>query len=134
MQISFKDTRFKEAKEEKTREYGDSHSSKIAIEDAGGVGADVVDGKVQHVPGSEFIEECDWVIKATGQSKQTELFQIIEGIQLNPDGTILVNLSFHTTNEKYFAAGDAVSGGQEVVNAAADGKKAAKGIINFLKT
>ena len=35
-------------------------------------------------------------------------------------------------NPKYFASGDAVSGGQEVVNAAADGRKAAHGIKTFL--
>jgi glutamate synthase (NADPH/NADH) small chain len=94
----------------------------------------VVDGKVHHVPGSEFFEECDWVIKATGQSKQVALCDMIGGIRLNEDGTIIVNQSFHTTNEKYFAAGDVVSGGQEVVNAAADGKKAAKGILEYLSS
>ena len=31
-------------------------------------------------------------------------------------------------------AGDIVSGGQEVVNAVADGKKAALGIMEYLKT
>ena len=92
----------------------------------------VVDGNVEYVPGSEFIEDCDRVIKATGQSKHTKLLELIGGIQLNPDGTILVNQSFHTTSPRYFAAGDAVSGGKEVVNAVADGKKAARGIMVFL--
>ncbi len=92
----------------------------------------VVDGKVEYVPGSEFVEECDRVIKATGQSKHTELIELIGGIELRPDGTILVNQSFHTTSPRYFAAGDAVSGGKEVVNAVADGKKAARGIMAFL--
>ncbi|HUR30036.1 MAG TPA: FAD-dependent oxidoreductase [Saprospiraceae bacterium] len=93
----------------------------------------IVDGKVQYVPNSEFIEECDLVIKATGQSKKEELLQMISGIQTKPNGTIVVNQSFHTTNPKYFAAGDAVSGGQEVVNAVADGKKAASGMMQYLK-
>lgn len=92
----------------------------------------VVDGQIRNLPGSEFIEPCDLVIKATGQSKQTAMLKIIGGIQTNPNGTIVVNQSFHTTNSKYFAAGDAVSGGEEVVNAVADGKKAAKEIINWL--
>ncbi len=86
-------------------------------------------GKVETIPGSEFIESCDWVIKATGQSKQTELFKLIKQLQLNSNGTIEVNDHFQTTNKKYFAAGDAVSGGEEVVNAAANGKKAAKAMI-----
>jgi dihydropyrimidine dehydrogenase (NAD+) subunit PreT len=81
--------------------------------------------------GSSYIEPCDWIIKATGQSKQKELFQLAE-ISLDEKGRITVGENFQTSNKKYFAAGDAVSGGQEVVNAAADGKKAAKGIAAAL--
>ncbi len=92
-----------------------------------------INGKIENIPGSEFFEECDWVIKATGQSKQTSLLNLIGGIQTNSNGTIVVNEYQQTTNKKYFAAGDAVSGGQEVVNAVADGKKAAKGIIEYLQ-
>jgi dihydropyrimidine dehydrogenase (NAD+) subunit PreT len=75
--------------------------------------------------GKEFIENCNWVIKATGQSKQKDLLSLIDGIKLDDKGKISVNEKFQTSNKKYFAAGDAVSGGQEVVNAVADGKKAA---------
>jgi glutamate synthase (NADPH/NADH) small chain len=89
-------------------------------------------GKVENIPGSEFIEECDCVIKATGQSKQTTFLNLISGIETNKNGTIQVNDVFQTANKKYFAAGDAVSGGEEVVNAVADGKKAANGIIRYL--
>ena len=91
-----------------------------------------VNGKVENIPGTEFIEECDCVIKATGQSKQKSFLDLIDGIQTNTNGTILVSNDCQTSNKKYFAAGDAVSGGQEVVNAVADGKKAAKGILNYL--
>ena len=102
--------------------------------------AEMVIGDVDYFPYrsssyiTRFFEECDLVIKATGQSKQTKLLGLIGGIQSNPNGTIVVNQSFHTTNPKYFAAGDIVSGGQEVVNAVADGKKAALGIMEYLKT
>jgi glutamate synthase (NADPH/NADH) small chain len=44
----------------------------------------------------------------------------------------VISDDYQTSNQKYFAAGDAVSGGQEVVNAVADGKKAAQGIIQYL--
>ena len=91
----------------------------------------MVDGKVQQIPQSEFIMECDLVIKATGQSKNSELVQLIGGIQTKDGGKIVVNRSFQTTHPKYFAAGDVVSGGQEVVNAVADGKRAARGIISL---
>lgn len=90
-------------------------------------------GKVSNIPGTEFTEDCDWVIKATGQSKQTDLLQLIDGIKLKDNGTLLVNENYQTSTKKYFAAGDAVSGGQEVVNAVADGKKAAWGIKTFLQ-
>ncbi len=89
-------------------------------------------GRIENIPGTEFFMECDCVIKATGQSKQTSFLNLIGGITTNKNGTIQVNDDFQTTNKKYFAAGDAVSGGQEVVNAVADGKKAAKGIILYL--
>ncbi|REJ81915.1 MAG: NAD(P)-dependent oxidoreductase [Bacteroidetes bacterium] len=94
-----------------------------------------VNGQLQEVKGSEFTVPCDWVIKATGQSKQTELLGKIEGLKLDAKGRISVNeKTFQTGNKKYFAAGDAVSGGEEVVNAVADGRRAAKGIIEFLKS
>ncbi len=92
-----------------------------------------INGKIENIPRSEFFEESDWVIKATGQSKQTSLLNLIGGININSNGTIIVNENQQTTNKKYFAAGDAVSGGQEVVNAVADGKKAAIGIIEYLQ-
>jgi glutamate synthase (NADPH/NADH) small chain len=91
-----------------------------------------IEGKVISIPGTEFIEECDWVIIATGQSKQVSFLNLIGGIDTNTNGTIKVNDDFQTSNLKYFAAGDAISGGEEVVHAVADGKKAAMGILNYL--
>lgn len=91
-----------------------------------------VNGQAESIPGSEFIEPCDWVIKATGQSKRLDLLAMLKDLDVHDNGTIRVDDHFHTTNPKYFAAGDAVSGGQEVVNAVADGKKAASGIMKFL--
>jgi dihydropyrimidine dehydrogenase (NAD+) subunit PreT len=38
-----------------------------------------------------------------------------------------------TSNLKYFAGGDCVSGGREVVDAVADGKRAAQGIVHFIR-
>lgn len=83
--------------------------------------------------GRELQLDCDWVIKATGQSKQVNFLKLIDGLNADEKGKIIVNEIFQTSNKKYFAAGDAVSGGQEVVNAVANGKKAAWGIFNFVK-
>jgi len=93
----------------------------------------VVNGRVETISGSEYIEPADWVIKGTGQAKQTEFLQLISGLKTDTKGCIQVNAeTFQTTNNKYYAAGDAVSGGQEVVNAVANGKKAGKAIIKNL--
>lgn len=90
-------------------------------------------GRLEHIPGSEFTIAAGLVLKATGQSKQREFLSHVSKLELDAKGNIKINSeSFQTTNGKYFAAGDAVSGGQEVVNAVADGKKAAIAIIDYL--
>lgn len=97
-------------------------------------------GKIEAIPGSEFVEPCDMVLLGTGQGKQVELLEQISGVKLDQKGRILdnrgrivVNEHYQTNNPKYFAAGDAVNGGVEVVNAAAEAKRAAHGIDQYLK-
>ncbi|MGB1204170.1 MAG: FAD-dependent oxidoreductase [Chitinophagales bacterium] len=92
----------------------------------------VVDGRLQTIEGSEFVEACDMVIKATGQSKRTNWLSQIAALQVDKKGKIMVNEAYQTGNNKYFAAGDAVNGGAEIVNAVADAKVAAVGIHHFL--
>lgn len=90
-------------------------------------------GKLEEVSGSEFVVECDLVIKATGQAKLAELFDQIDALQIDRSKRIIVNeATFQTDNPKYFAGGDAVNGGAEVVNGAHDGKAAARGIDQWL--
>lgn len=91
-----------------------------------------VDGKAENVPGSEFIEQCDMVIKATGQTKQKNLLSNIRGLSFDDKGRVMVNENYQTTNPKFFAAGDVVNGGAEIVNAVAEAKQAAIGIIKQL--
>ena len=94
---------------------------------------ETVDGKLRNIPGSEFLLECGLVIKATGQLKQTSVIANVNGITMDEIGRISVNLETgQTGNPKYFAGGDAVNGGAEVVNATAAGKLAGKGIHEFL--
>jgi glutamate synthase (NADPH/NADH) small chain len=69
-----------------------------------------------------------------------ELLEQISGVKLehksrilDDRGRLVVNEHYQTNNPKYFAAGDAVNGGVEVVNAAAEAKKAAHGIDAYLK-
>ena len=86
-------------------------------------------GQLIQIPGSEFEIPCDQVIKATGQAKQTGLLDEI-GISYDQGGRIEAN--YQCSNPKYFAAGDAVNGGAEVVNACAEAKVAAQQIDKFL--
>jgi glutamate synthase (NADPH/NADH) small chain len=88
---------------------------------------------IENIPGSEFTIECDMVIKATGQAKQVDFLKQIENISLDKKGKLNINSeTYQTSNPKFFAAGDAVNGGAEIVNAAAEARLAAKGIHKFL--
>jgi len=92
-----------------------------------------VNGKLEYIENSEFVVDCDLVIKATGQAKQANFLQLIDGLELDKRNKIVVNqTTYQTTNPKYFAGGDAVNGGAEVVNAAFEGKMAAQGIEQWL--
>jgi len=94
---------------------------------------ETVNGKFRSIPGSEFSIDCDLVIKATGQLKQTTMLSGIAGLQTDETGRIIIDpATGQTTNPKYFAGGDAVNGGAEVVNAVADGKTAGTGIHGYL--
>ncbi len=90
-------------------------------------------GGVEKIVGSDFTINCDAVILATGQEKQTGILSKINNLNFDNKGKIKVNPeTLQTSNVKYFAGGDAMNGGAEVVNAAAEGKKAARGIDSFL--
>ncbi|MDG1842107.1 MAG: FAD-dependent oxidoreductase [Crocinitomicaceae bacterium] len=89
--------------------------------------------KFKRKNGEEFIIDSDMVIKATGQAKQKRFYDMIDRLELDSASKIKVDLDTNqTTNQKYFAGGDAINGGAEVVNAAYDGKLAAKGIHKWL--
>ncbi|MFZ3214498.1 MAG: NAD(P)-dependent oxidoreductase [Candidatus Acidiferrales bacterium] len=89
-------------------------------------------GKVAHIPGSEFQIEADMVVRAIGQNPVTDLVRSVPLIVLRENGTIAVNERFQTGNAKYFAAGDCVNGGKEVVDAVAEGMSAARGMDAWL--
>ena len=93
----------------------------------------LIEGRLTEIPDSEFIIECDMVIKATGQAKMRSFLTMIDGLALDASLRIVVNPeNFQTTRPQYFAGGDAVNGGAEVVNGAYEGKQAAQGIHRYL--
>jgi glutamate synthase (NADPH/NADH) small chain len=84
------------------------------------------------VTGTEFRLDVGMVIKALGQKRKTDFLQQIEKLELK-NGCVAVDAAtMQTANRKYFAGGDCVNGGGEVVDAAAHGKKAAAGIHQAL--
>ena len=93
---------------------------------------EMVNGKLKTNMNNTFIVRCDMVIKATGQAKQGHLYGLIDDLEIDTKTRIMTNDEFQTSNPKYFAGGDAINGGAEVVNAAYDGKMAAQGIHNWL--
>ncbi len=84
------------------------------------------------IPGSNFTIEVDMVIRAVGQKPVTDFLRPVKGIELRKNGTVVTDEQHQTGNPKYFAGGDCVNGGSEVVDAVAEGMAAARGIDAWL--
>ena len=89
--------------------------------------------KAEPVRGTEFAFVCDMVIPAVGQSRLMKLLHETRGIQLQAGLVAVDRPTGRTTNGKYYAGGDCVNGGREVVDAVADGKRAALAMIRRLE-
>lgn len=90
------------------------------------------DGRLTQLEGSEFTMECDLVIPAIGQSPLLQLVSRLSGIALDKGRVSTNRATGQTANPRYFAGGDCANGGREVVDAVADGKRAALGIAAWL--
>jgi len=85
------------------------------------------------VPDTEFRLDVGMVVKALGQKRKVNFLQQIPELELK-NGCIQVDpQTMQTANPQYFAGGDCVNGGGEVVDAVAHGKKAALGIHQMLE-
>ena len=84
-------------------------------------------------PGEPLTLACDMVIAATGQEKQLSLLERLPNVRLDRGRPVVDERTMQTSNPRYFAGGDCVSGGQEVVNAVAEGKRAAAGMAAFIE-
>lgn len=90
-----------------------------------------LDDNKQPIDGTEFTVPADLVLVAIGQSKLGDLFADVDGIEVQW-GRITVDEDGCTGRTGWFAGGDAANGGKEVVNAAAEGKRAAHAIHAYL--
>jgi len=85
------------------------------------------------IEGSQFTIDVDTVIPALGQVSDVE-FAKQAGLGITHRGTITVDESTLVTNiEGIFAGGDVVAGPAMVIEAIAEGKKAARSIDEYLK-
>jgi formate dehydrogenase (NADP+) beta subunit len=84
--------------------------------------------------GTEFVIPCDTVILAIGQSSDVSFLKPEDAIETTRQGTLKINPdTLMTTAPGIFAAGDIAFGPRLIINAVADGKKAAVEIDKFLQ-
>ena len=76
------------------------------------------------VLGSNFHLLCDMVIPAIGQAPLVSLLEQCRGLELDGGRVQVDRATGRTSHPKYYAGGDCVNGGREVVDAVADGKRA----------
>jgi len=87
------------------------------------------------IPGSEFILSADAVIFAVGQNVESGWLGQDSGIALKKYGEIIIDESTgQTSRDRVFAGGDAVRGPSSMIEAIADGKRAAEAIDRLLAT
>jgi NADPH-dependent glutamate synthase beta subunit-like oxidoreductase len=83
----------------------------------------------EQVEGSERVLPVEMAIEAIGQRPPADLADWATGIELTRQGLISVDeATMQTSREGAYAGGDIVNGGQTVVQAVAEGLKAAQAI------
>jgi glutamate synthase (NADPH/NADH) small chain len=80
------------------------------------------------VPDSTFVLEADMAVAAIGQRPRLELLDWIDGLELERGRLVVDPETGQTGNPRFFAGGDVVNGGQGVVQAVRDAKRAARAI------
>jgi glutamate synthase (NADPH/NADH) small chain len=97
------------------------------------VNFDAAAGRFTEVPGSEFELDVDLVLLAMGFVHPVHEGMVNElGLALDKRGNVAVDEFQRTSLEKIFSAGDMVRGASLVVNAIYQGRRAARGIDEFL--
>lgn len=74
-----------------------------------------------------IVIDCELVLWAVGQSKHYALAEEFPGVSVSA-GRIVIDADMRTGAAHVWACGDATNGGKEVVNAAAEAKRAARAI------
>ena len=87
------------------------------------------EGRFEPVPGSQRSIPCHTIIPAIGQSPLIEMLQNNAAVRMQNGRVVVDPDTGETSNPRFFAGGDCANGGREVVDAVADGKRAALGIL-----
>jgi len=96
-------------------------------------GANAVEGiECLNADDAAILLPCDTVILAIGQTRLIDFLVTCKDVELNAGRVTVNRATGQTSNPRYFAGGDCVNGGREVVDAVADGKRAAIGIAEWL--
>lgn len=84
--------------------------------------------------GTETVIPCESVILAIGQASDVSFLKPSDGIETTRQGTVKIDpATLMTTAPGIFAAGDIAFGPRLIINAVADGKKAAEQIDKFIR-
>ncbi len=89
--------------------------------------------RLEPIPGSEFVLECDMAIKALGQTPILQLISELDGARGEDGSFILDEETGQSGVEGLFLGGDCTHRGAEIVDAVQDGKVAALGIDAYLR-
>lgn len=97
------------------------------------LGDDRVTGvRFRGADGHAFDLPAQLVLLAIGQSRLGERLSALAGVEVDPTGRLLVHEDGRLGRPGWFAGGDCANGGKEVVNAVAEGKRAAAAIHAYL--
>ena len=95
------------------------------------------DGRINYVgmPGTEYVLKFDLVVTALGNRGDRKMADVLPGVQFSHKGQIEVDPDTMVTGRAgIFAGGDVVAdGGNTVVRAVADGRKAARAIMDYVE-
>lgn len=92
----------------------------------------VLDADKKPVAGEEVVLRAQLVLLAIGQGKLGSMLEGLDGISVEW-GRVVTDEDGATGRPGWYAGGDAANGGKEVVNAAAEGKRAANAIHTYLE-
>ena len=112
--------------------------------DGGGLGVETLDverafddhGRFnpQLKAGTEHVWECDSVVVAIGQTGELDWVTPDDGLEVTPRGTLAVDKdTLATTAPGVYAGGDIAYGPRLIINAVADGQRAARSIHAYLQ-